>query len=73
MELTMSENTHESVIEVIPSPCVRNCSLDEQNICLGCLRHLDEIIGWQERSTAEKKHIELNCEIRRKAQRINAN
>jgi|TARA_B110000238_G_C16106653_1_gene430737 predicted Fe-S protein YdhL (DUF1289 family) len=67
MELIMGDKAHKSVIEIIPSPCVGNCCLDEQDICLGCLRHLNEIIGWQECSNAEKKQIELNCEIRRKS------
>jgi len=47
------------------SPCVRNCCLDEQDICLGCFRHLDEIIGWQASSNEEKKATQLNCEKRR--------
>lgn len=28
------------------SPCISICTLDEQNLCLGCLRTLDEIIDW---------------------------
>jgi len=30
----------------LPSPCVRNCCLDEHEICLGCGRSLDEIKDW---------------------------
>lgn len=30
----------------IPSPCIRNCCLNEDNICLGCFRSLDEICNW---------------------------
>ncbi|WP_297529133.1 DUF1289 domain-containing protein [Thiohalobacter sp.] len=28
------------------SPCVRNCCLDRNDICLGCGRALEEIIEW---------------------------
>jgi len=30
----------------IPSPCVRNCCLDEEEVCLGCGRTLAEIRDW---------------------------
>lgn len=39
------------------SPCIRNCCLNESDICLGCFRSLTEIIGWQNRSQAEQKDI----------------
>lgn len=28
------------------SPCVRNCCLNDDDICLGCFRSLDEIREW---------------------------
>lgn len=28
------------------SPCVRNCCLNDDDICLGCFRSLDEIRNW---------------------------
>lgn len=28
------------------SPCVKNCCLDEHDICLGCFRSLTEITQW---------------------------
>ncbi|MGR9046520.1 MAG: DUF1289 domain-containing protein [Gammaproteobacteria bacterium] len=30
----------------IPSPCVGNCCLDNDDVCLGCFRHLEEIKKW---------------------------
>lgn len=30
----------------IESPCVRNCCLNEDDVCLGCFRSLDEIRLW---------------------------
>jgi len=50
---------------VISSPCVRNCCLDNHDICMGCFRHLDEIIGWQGRTVAEKVIIQQRCDKRR--------
>lgn len=43
----------------IESPCIRQCSLDEQDICLGCHRTLDEILGWHSMDN-EQKHNLLN-------------
>ena len=28
------------------SPCVRNCCLNEEDVCLGCFRVLTEITQW---------------------------
>ena len=36
------------------SPCVRNCCLDEGDICLGCGRTLDEILRWRDATEAER-------------------
>ena len=49
----------------INSPCVRNCCLNEKDICLGCFRHINEIIGWQAFPEEEKITILSAC-IKRK-------
>ncbi|WP_448212707.1 DUF1289 domain-containing protein [Colwellia sp. MEBiC06753] len=49
------------------SPCVRNCCLDSRDICLGCFRHIDEIVGWQGRSDEEKRAILTRCQSRKLA------
>jgi len=28
------------------TPCIRNCYLNDDDICLGCFRSLDEITQW---------------------------
>lgn len=48
----------------IKSPCSRNCCLNQQNICLGCFRHIDEIIAWQSYSEQNKEQIMLVCQQR---------
>lgn len=30
----------------VESPCVRNCCLDDSDICVGCYRSLMEITRW---------------------------
>ena len=42
---------------MIDNPCVRNCCLDQSDICLGCGRHVDEITGWHQSSDLEKQQI----------------
>jgi uncharacterized protein len=41
----------------LASPCVRNCCLDEDNVCMGCGRSLQEIVEWGTASDAEKTAI----------------
>ena len=48
----------------IKSPCVRNCCLNEQDICLGCHRSLDEIIAWHDSDNSEKEAILNNAKQR---------
>ncbi len=43
--------------EDVESPCVRNCCLDENDICLGCFRSYDEILQWHKAAVSEKQAI----------------
>jgi len=47
------------------SPCIRNCCLNEDNICLGCFRSIDEIIQWSN-ATEQQKQKMLNLVNERK-------
>ncbi|MEM7501318.1 MAG: DUF1289 domain-containing protein [Pseudomonadota bacterium] len=40
------------------SPCVSICSLDENDICYGCYRSVDEIVAWA-RMTAAEQHATI--------------
>jgi uncharacterized protein len=51
----------------VPSPCVRNCCLDDNDICLGCNRSLTEICGWTESTDDEKREILERCRLRAQA------
>lgn len=52
------------------SPCIRQCCLDEQDICMGCGRALAEILAWQAAEPAEQAAIRARaaarCEDRRR-------
>ncbi|PPD29549.1 MAG: DUF1289 domain-containing protein [Methylomonas sp.] len=51
--------------DAVPSPCVRNCCLNEQDICLGCFRSLEEICGWSQADDQKRKQILANTTQRR--------
>ena len=42
------------------SPCISLCTLDEDDICMGCLRSLDEIVDWTMLSDDEKRAVLAN-------------
>ena len=39
----------------IESPCVGICVVDDEDICEGCGRSMDEIAGWLHMSNAERE------------------
>jgi predicted Fe-S protein YdhL (DUF1289 family) len=48
------------------SPCVGICLMDpETKTCRGCLRTIDEIAGWYEASTMQKRDILATIAARR--------
>lgn len=47
------------------SPCIRNCCLNEDDICLGCFRHIDEIVGWNGKDKDEQIAIVQRSEQRK--------
>ncbi|HED52489.1 MAG TPA: DUF1289 domain-containing protein [Gammaproteobacteria bacterium] len=49
----------------VTSPCIRNCCLDENDICLGCYRSLTEICAWGEANNAVRQKILHNAAQRR--------
>ena len=50
----------------VKSPCVEICQLDmSSDICLGCFRTMDEIVGWVEMSDVEKRRVMTDVQKRR--------
>lgn len=52
---------------MIDSPCIANCKLDSAKICIGCYRHISEIVDWNSRSDSELSAI-MQKVIERKVQ-----
>lgn len=71
-DITARANNMASALTV-ESPCVRNCCLDDDDICMGCFRTLDEIKGWSSCTDHKKRSVLKNCFQRRqlKKQRNN--
>ena len=46
------------------SPCIRNCCLDEKDICLGCHRSMLEILAWADADKNKRIEILVNCQKR---------
>lgn len=54
------------------SPCVRNCCLDDDLICLGCYRTLEEIKEWG-LAGSERRRVILQSAERRRQASVSAN
>ncbi|WP_394495638.1 DUF1289 domain-containing protein [Shewanella sp. ENK2] len=50
----IAENQQSTIVN---SPCIGNCCLDEQDVCLGCHRRLDEILGWHKMTDNQKREL----------------
>jgi len=46
------------------SPCVRLCSLNEDGLCLGCGRLVNEITSWSAYSEERRDEVMQACEER---------
>ncbi|WP_372738424.1 DUF1289 domain-containing protein [Neptunomonas sp.] len=53
--------------EKVKSPCIRQCCLDQQDICLGCYRSLQEILDWAAGSDDEKRAVLARTAVRQTA------
>ncbi len=51
----------------LASPCVRICCLDDDNVCIGCGRTLDEIRRWSEMPEWDKREVLRQAAERRAA------
>ena len=54
----------------VQSPCIDNCCLNNEKICLGCFRSIMEIAQWSQMS--DKMHLDVlhKAESRRKVHDI---
>lgn len=49
----------------IEKPCIRECCLNEKEVCMGCFRTFSEMKVWRKVSVEEKRKI-LEAALRRK-------
>lgn len=45
------------VVIKMDSPCIASCKLNSDKICIGCYRHIEEIVDWNKRTEAEQLTI----------------
>lgn len=48
----------------VASPCVHVCALDEEDICIGCQRNVDEITRWSRMQNDERRQVLQLCHER---------
>jgi len=60
----VKKSTFETAVQ---SPCINICDLDDDSICLGCYRAIEEIAGWGMLDNSEKLEIIEKSEKRREA------
>ncbi|KPX20390.1 Uncharacterized protein ALO36_04226 [Pseudomonas syringae pv. tomato] len=59
-----------NVSPAVASPCVSLCRLDEQKVCLGCFRHVEDIREWRSADDDRRRQIRLNADQRRAAAEV---
>ena len=54
---TDSQSQAQAPGDTVESPCVRICTLDDRQICVGCGRSLDEIARWSRMTSDERRAV----------------
>ncbi len=49
----------------VASPCIGKCTLDDDDVCVGCFRNIDEICAWGAASDRERERIVKQARARR--------
>ena len=60
-------STDTPVIDTVKSPCINVCTLDPDDICLGCYRSVVEICAWGSASNDERRKIVATAAARLEA------
>lgn len=51
----------------VETPCVKICIIDDDGLCVGCARTLDEIAGWGTFSNERRQAVMMALPLRRDA------
>ena len=54
-----------NVSPAVPSPCISVCRLDEQKVCTGCGRHVEDIREWRAATDERRREIVRQADQRR--------
>lgn len=49
----------------VKKPCIRQCCLDNNDICVGCYRSLQEILDWHTGDHIDKERIVNHAKMRK--------
>jgi len=58
---------YSNVSPAVGSPCISLCRLDEQKVCVGCFRHVEDIREWRSADDERRRVICANAAQRRQA------
>jgi predicted Fe-S protein YdhL (DUF1289 family) len=53
----IAHHAHMESASPASTPCIRACTLDRANVCIGCHRTLDEIVRWREFDEVERQRL----------------
>ncbi|PKM22988.1 MAG: DUF1289 domain-containing protein [Gammaproteobacteria bacterium HGW-Gammaproteobacteria-14] len=53
-----------NLIDIVPSPCVSICALDEDDVCVGCFRTGQEISHWGRMNPDQQRQVIERCQQR---------
>ncbi|OLF51186.1 DUF1289 domain-containing protein [Pseudomonas chlororaphis] len=48
---------YSNVSPAVASPCISLCRLDEEKVCKGCFRHVEDIREWRSADDARRREI----------------
>ncbi len=54
----------------VESPCISICTLDDEGMCLGCFRTVEEIETWLRMDADRRRLVLLECDRRRAAEGV---
>ena len=46
---------------IIKSPCIRQCCLNSEDVCVGCYRTINDILMWQAATNEQKTEMLANA------------
>lgn len=57
MATSSTEILESEVLQPVESPCIDLCTLDDDDICVGCFRSIDEICAWGGAAEVQRRLI----------------